>query len=206
MASASQVARCGRNLLSEPSPMTSVSTALRRRFTALALAVLFLLQAAAQASTGCISSTLGGRCSCAAMSAGLPSGAERGDAQAAHESAPVRSCCARAETSEPAAPVGPALTRPSGCHCALAPLPHSSAITPTSSANDQEAQARSAFAQWIARAVAATLYYADVAARPPPNRAFAASPPAHAHCAIAFQRLAQRGVLGFLSDICTALL
>jgi hypothetical protein len=186
--------------------MTTDATALRRRFAALALAVLFLLQSAAQASTGCITFTLGGRCACAAMSSGSQSGAERGDAQAAHEAAHVRSCCARAETTEPAAPKGPALTRETGCHCALAPTPHSSAITPTSSANDQEAQARSAFAQWIARAQAATLRHSEVAARPPPNRALAASPPRHAHCAIAFQRLAQRGVLGFLSDICTALL
>lgn len=182
-----------------PPSMTPRAHTFRQRLAALFLAVLFVVQSAAQASAGCLSSALTGRCSCAAMSTATLSTA--GDSSPEH--AAVRSCCAREESSPPA-PAGPAITRESSCHCQLAPTPPSSAIAPTSIANDPDAQARAAFAHWIEEARASTLHFAEVAARPPPNPLWTASPPRHAHCAIAFQRLAQRGVVGFLSDICTA--
>lgn len=154
-----------------------------RRWIALALALLFVLQSAAQASSGCLPRVVSGQCCCASAS---------GDAQ-------VRACCAeRAPKSEKQ---GTSFERNGGCHCELAPLPPASATEFTTSARAGLAE-RDGFRDWIASgtpgaglfALATTLDAPRVVPRL--DRA-----PPRTQCASATVRLVMRGMSAFLSDL-----
>jgi hypothetical protein len=171
--------------------MTRESHTHGRRFTALLLAVLFLLQSAAQAGSGCISSVLPGGCCCDA--AATDTGAEM----------PASSCCAERAGHARAELPGPHVAQDGGCKCEVAPAPSTPAdkvASPTveRSRGERDADASAGFAQWIAIAAPAEPCF------DPPLVLRPTGPPARtAPASLATARLAHRGVLGLLSELCT---
>jgi hypothetical protein len=177
--------------------MTRDSQALGRRCIALVLAILFLLQSAAQAGSGCLASVIAGECCCEAAV----------DVAVAESEAP--SCCSERGDHSRSAPTGPIVEQRSECGCDVAPPSSTPADKVSSEVTDRAREKRDAdgsagFARWIAEhAPAATLtepcFDPRLRLRPPRPT----GPPSRTSPTLATTRLAHRGVIGLLSELCT---
>lgn len=177
--------------------MTRDAHAIGRRFTALVLAILFLLQSAAQAGSGCLASVFAGNCCC-----------EPADDVAIAQPA-ARSCCAERAEHSRSVPAGPVVERGSECGCDVAPPISTPADKVSSDVTERvrgqrDADASAGFAQWIAQH-APTPALTEPCFDPPlclrvrgPT-----GPPLRESATFATTRLAQRGVIGLLSELCT---
>jgi hypothetical protein len=186
---------------------TAPASTIGRRFLALALALLFLLQSAAQAGSGCLPSVLRVRCCCASVvphDGGVASATSRGSKSETTAAEP-RSCCASKSRAHAPMHAGHGVASRNGCQCQLAPLPSAPSDAGTSWTRDgaRDVHVASLLAQ-TAIAVGAVLvtdhgFTASLPATSPPG-----SPPGRASSATT-TRLAQRGVIGLLSDLGTFL-
>lgn len=195
--------------------MTRSSRLLGRHFVAFALALCFLLQSAARAGSGCLPSVFNARCCC--ESAEFQAfGSIASPASAEHAGAPHRSCCASQPTalnSKSTRPNGHStqepgqrIRQPGGCQCELAPLPNPPSDMGTSWVRERARDTRAS--ALIARGSIAFDFVGTFQVRltgsPPPL----SSPPGSRRklCATSTAtRLAQRGVIGLLSDLGTFL-
>ncbi len=194
---------------------TTSSRALGRRCVALALALLFLLQSAAQAGSGCLPSVFNARCCCESADL-LAVGAIASPTNAEHATVPHHSCCASQSSGQPSTAArsnghpakapGQSFRQHGGCHCELAPLPNAPSDMGTSWVRDAARDTR--VSNLLAHGSTAFDFVSAcavrIAASPPPlssppglRRAFAATSTT--------TRLAQRGVIGLLSDLGTFL-
>jgi hypothetical protein len=175
-----------------------------RRITALVLAVLFVLQSAAQAGSGCVSRVLAGHCCCVASGATAePNVAAKANLAAKHETV-LRSCCAERAVHRPDAARGSHVTDQGDCRCRLGPAPITPADKGSSAVCERLRGQRGTdvtVATWIAlgstpAVVSRTAFDHPLFLGPP-------GPPPRTSASFAATRLAQRGVIGLLSELCT---
>jgi hypothetical protein len=160
--------------------MNTRSTTIAERFAALALALLFLLQSAAQAGSGCLSWAVSGRCCCESV-----------------DRPEVQSCCSARVVRDVAS--GPVVAPPSACRCELAPLPATDAVEVHAVAGSSHGT-NDAFATWIAHHAPVIEVRAPAIAASPPE-VVPRRPVERAPCTFASLRLASRGVSAFLSEL-----
>jgi hypothetical protein len=174
-------------------PTRNRTTPLATRLVALVLVCAFVLQSAAQAGQGCLARVFTGACCCTAVDPALDMGA-----------APERSCCAgdpeqaRGDSSD-----APRVEWERGCACASAPQPSAPVVPQAPDVAAERSWERILHAQPIAL-VACT---AASAPRPVEQRTLGRPPPVARifDASFARTRLAQRGVSGLLSELCTLL-
>lgn len=164
------------------------TTPLAARLVALLLVCAFVLQSAAQAGRGCLARVFTGECCCAA----------------ADTAAPAHACCARSSAEAPAdSPDEPRFESQKGCACSTALQPIAPAAPRSPDVTTERSWERILHAQPIASPVCASasiLQHVEQRALDRPPRP-ARTPAASFTCT----RLAQRGVSGLLSELCTLL-
>ena len=157
-------------------------TPLTARLVALVLVCAFVLQSAVQAGQGCLSRVFTGACCCIEVELGEPS------------------CCARAEESPAEIPDGPSVSSRSDCDCTAVVQPIAPVVQHSPDVATERSWERILFVEpvVIPSCAAVTSLRIDPRAldRPPDSGSrFDAS--------FARIRLAQRGVAGLLSELCT---
>lgn len=162
------------------------TTPLTTRLVALVLVCAFVLQSAAQASQGCLARVFTGACCCVAVDA-----------------APAHACCTQAQPQESSDEPSdaPQVADLSACACAFAAQPEVPVAPQTPDSACERSLTRILHAAPIAHF--AGLASAVVSAieqraleRPPDGRSAASA-------SFTRTRLAQRGVAGFLAELCT---
>ncbi len=157
------------------------------RLVASVLLVAFLLQSAARAGEGCLARVFSGSCCCTAV---------------ADAPAPVHSCCAPAPQHAPEESMGgPSLERQRDCHCSMTRPPLAPAVSVLPDLTTERSLERILFAHTVAAVTCAVgssaLHVEQRALDRPPD------PPGSGAGSFARTRLAQRGVAGLLSELCT---
>ncbi|MBL8859534.1 MAG: hypothetical protein JNL28_13580 [Planctomycetes bacterium] len=155
------------------------------RLVALVLVCAFVLQSAAQASQGCLARVFTGACCCVAVDA-----------------APAHACCAQAPeepTDEPSD--APQVVAPGACACAFAAQPPLPVAPQTPDSACERSLVRILHAAPIAHFAGLAIAVVSpveqrALERPPGDRGVA-------RASFTRTRLAQRGVAGFLAELCT---
>ena len=163
------------------------TTPLTTRLMALVLVCAFVLQSAAQAGQGCLARVFTGACCCSAV---------------ATDATPAHACCVQAAEAAPHNSSGaPRVDDQRGCSCATALQPTAPAAPGAPDVALERSLERILYAQPIAPvaylALAVIAQVEQRALERPPGPAIPSL------ASFATTRLAQRGVSGLLSELCT---